>query len=182
MLAITVDGSLADWNGRTSATLTAAQAEYLRPAATPAAANLSSRLWTACSGDYMLIAGIITDTAIYSPGDFPLYVGDSAEVQIDGLADGIVRPGQDDHDVFIGQNSTIKDYGIPMVATVIARTTPSSNWRYEVAIPLSELWGTLGAGSEISTTLSLYDRDTSTPTPPASADRVMVGPSWRWNW
>lgn len=130
----------------------------------------------------MMIAGIITDTAIYSPGDFPLYVGDAVEVQIDGLADGIVRPGQDDHDVFIGQNSTIKDYGIPMVATVVARTTPSSNWRYEVAIPLSELWGTLGAGSDIDTILSLYDRDTATPVAPAAADRVMVGPSWRWNW
>lgn len=130
----------------------------------------------------MLMAGIITDTQVYSPGDFPLYVGDAAGIQIDGLADDIVRPGQDDHEVFIGQNSVIKDYGVPMVATVVARTTPASNWRFEVAIPLSEVWGTLGGGSDITTIYSLYDRDTATPVAPAAADRIMVSPTRLWNW
>lgn len=182
-IAATIDGNLAEWRFRSSQPLTAANAEYLRPAATPIAADLSGRLWVACSGDNLLIAGLITDTVILDPFDIAGYIfaGDAAEVQIDGLADGLIRPGQDDHDLAISSGGQAFDYSIPLSATVVAAKTPGSNWRFELSMPLDSIWSGLGTGSDIYTTMALYDRDTTgTPTPPAAADQIMVGPRWTW--
>lgn len=182
-LAVTIDGSLTEWVSRSSQSLSATNAIYLQPAATPSAADLSARLWTACSGSSLIMAGIITDTVILEPsGD--LSNGDAAQIAIDGLADGIVRPGQDDHDLFISPGGVLRDYqrGLPG-ATVVARQTPGSNWRFEMSVPLSAIWNTLGSGDPIDAVLGLWDRDTSaTPVPgaPAGPDQIMIGPVWRY--
>ena len=158
----------------------------MRPASpTPSAADLSGRLWVACSGDDLIIAGIITDTVILDPFDVGGYVfsGDTAEIQIDGLSDNLTRPGQDDHDFFIASSGRAFDYSLPLAATVVAAQTPGSNWRFELSVPLDSIWPGLGTGSDIDTVLALYDRDTAgTPVPPnvAAADQVMVGPRWVW--
>jgi hypothetical protein len=182
-LAVTIDGSLAEWVSRSSQSLSAANAQYINPLATPSAADLSARLWTACSGSSLIMAGIITDTVILEPsGD--LSNGDAAQIAIDGLADGIVRPGQDDHDLFISPGGVLRDFqrGVPG-ATVVARQTPGSNWRFEISVPLSAIWAQLGSGDPIDVVLGLWDRDTSaTPVPgaPAGPDQIMIGPIWRY--
>lgn len=182
-IAATIDGSLAEWLSKPSQLLTGSSAVYVYPVATPSAADLSSRLWVACSGSNLLMAGIITDTTILDPFDIGglIFAGDAAEIQIDGLADGLVRPGQDDHDFYIAPGGQAFDYNLPLAATVVARQTPGSNWRFELSIPLSSIWTGLATGSDIDTILSLYDRDTTgTPTPPAAQDQTMIGPRWRW--
>jgi len=181
-LAVTMDGSLAEWTSRPSQALSAANAQYINPLATPSAADLSGRMWLACNGANLVMAGIITDTVILEPaGD--LYNGDAAEISVDGLADGIVRPLQDDHDLFVSPGGQLRDYQYAVPgATVVARSTPGSNWRFELSVPLSYIWTTLASGGNIDTVLGLWDRDTSaTPVPgaPAGPDQIMIGPRWR---
>jgi hypothetical protein len=71
-----------------------------------------------------MVAGVITDSVV-TEGVGAIYVGDAAQVQIDGLGDSISRPGQDDHDVFVNPAGQHSAENRPMVgATVVARTTP----------------------------------------------------------
>lgn len=181
-IAVTVDGSLAEWSGRPSQSLSASNAQYIYPAATPSAADLSAKVWIACSGANLMMAGVITDSVVLQPeGD--LANGDAIEMLIDGLADDISRPGQDDHDLFVAPDGKALDYARPLLATVVARTTPGSNWRFEMSVPLSVIWTTLGSGDDIKITLGLWDRDAvTTPTPgaPAGPNQVMIGPRERW--
>jgi len=182
-LSITVDGSLADWGWATPMYLNAANAEYMMPAATPSAADLSGAFWLACSGNSLIVAGVITDSVtMVGLGD--IYVGDAAQIQIDGINDGITRPGQDDHDLFVNPDGLLLDYGRPVPgATVVARTTPASNWRFEMSIPLAQIWAQITGGSLVGRRFGLHDND-ATPTPlpggtPSadSVDRVMIGPA-----
>ena len=177
-----MDGSLAEWTVSTPMYLNAANAAYINPAATPAAADLSAAFWMACSGTNLLVAGVITDSVVMvGAGD--IYVGDAAQVQIDGLNDNITRPGQDDHDLFVNPDGLLLNYSRPVAgATVVARTTPASNWRFEMSIPLSEIWSLITNGSIVGRRFGLHDND-ATPTPlpggtPSadSVDRVMIGP------
>lgn len=172
-LSITIDGSLADWGSATPITLSAANAAYVLPAATPSAADVSGKFWLACSGADLLVAGIISDTVIMTPVALP--AGDSALIRVDGLADGIVRPGQDDHDFFIGSNGAILDYSRPPAgATVVAAITPGSNWRFEARLPLSSIWSDLSTSAVLGYVLGLYDRDTTaTPGP----EKVLISPA-----
>jgi len=173
-LAITVDGSLADWLAiATPMYLNASNAAYLMPAATPSAADLSGAFWVSCSGNDIIIAGVITDTVIINPPGALLTVGDAAQIMIDGRADGIVRPGQDDHDLFVDPLGRLLDYNRPVPgATVVARVTPGSNWRFEMSVPIAHLWVGLRAGSTMGLRFGLFDNDgTATPGP----DRVMIG-------
>jgi hypothetical protein len=173
-LAVTVDGSLADWVAiATPMYLNAANAAYIQPAATPSAANLSGAFWLSCSDDDLVIAGLITDTLIISSTTNLVSVGDAAQIKIDGLADGITRPGQDDHDLFVDPLGRLVNYNRPVPgATVVARTTPASNWRFEMSVPIAELWALLKGGSTIGHVFGLHDNDgTATPGP----DRVMIG-------
>ena len=179
---MTIDGNLAEWNGQPSQSLNGLNAQYLRPAATPSAADLSAKVWLACSGANLIMAGVITDSVILEPvGD--LSNGDAIEIAIDALADGINRPGQDDHDVFISPAGRVRDYELPFGATVVARTTPGSNWRFEMSVPLPVIWAGLSSGDPIDTILGLWDRDTSAtavPGSPQGPDQVMIGPRQRW--
>lgn len=155
---------------------------YLAPAApTPSAANTSGAFWMACSGNTLLVAGVITDSVVYA-GAGDIYVGDAAQIQIDGKGDGITRPMQDDHDFFVDTLSNLLDYNLPVTgATVVARSTPGSNWRFEMSIPLSSIWTGIGNGSNIGKLYGIWDNDiTPTPRPGGtpsldSVDRVMIG-------
>ena len=105
------------------------------------------------------------------------------EIAIDALADGINRPGQDDHDLFVSPDGRAMDYQVPVAATVVARTTPGSNWRFEMSVPLSVIWTGLGSGDDLDVILGLWDRDTTaTPVPgaPAGPDQIMIGPPQNW--
>lgn len=183
ILPVTVDGSLAEWVATTITprAMNATNARYVVPAATPAGADLSGLYWSACSGNELMIAAVITDSVIMEPGA-DLTIGDAMELIIDGLNDGIVRPLQDDHDLFIGPASRYPiDYNRPMAgATVVARQTPGSNWRYEMRIPLVSIWADVFP-SNIGLVWGLWDNDV-TPTPVASgtpgidaADQTMIG-------
>jgi hypothetical protein len=176
----TIDGNLAEWANATPQYLKASNRVYLAPGApTPSAADLSSAWWVACSGNNLLVAGVITDSVVIN-GVGDIYVGDAAEVQIDGLGDNITRPGQDDHSFMFNPAGLAIDGNRPIPgATVVARTTPGSNWRFEMSIPLSSIWEPIGAN--IGKVFGLWDNDT-TPTPlpggtPAAdtVDQVMVG-------
>lgn len=179
----TIDGNLAEWSGRPSQLLSAASAQYTYPAETPSAADLSAEFWLGCSGADLIMAAVITDSVVIAP-DGDLANGDAMEILIDGLADGIVRPGQDDHDLFVSPDGKAMDYLRPVLATVVAKTTPGSNWRFEMSVPLSVIWETLGSGDMVDVTLGLWDQDTviTTPTPgaPAGPDQVMIGPKQSW--
>ena len=182
-MAVTIDGSLAEWVGEPSQLLTAGNAQYIQPGATPSAADLSGRLWVACSGTKLIVAGIITDTVILEPvGD--LTNGDAAEISVDALADGIVRPRQDDHDLFVSPAGRLRDYQYAVPgATVVAVQTPGSNWRFELSVPWAYVWPYIGSGDPLDTVLGLWDRDVATtPTPgaPAGPDQLMIGPRWSW--
>jgi hypothetical protein len=150
-------------------------------APTPSAANLSAAFWLACSGSDLLVAGIITDSVVMvGAGD--IYVGAAAQMSIDALNDGTTRPGQDDHEFMVNPDGLLLNYRRPVPgATVVARTTPASNWRFEMSVPLSSLWP-LSSGDVIGYLFALWDNDT-TPTPypsgtigPDSVDRILVGP------
>lgn len=181
-LGVTVDGNLTEWSGATSQLLTAANATYLRPAATPTDADMSGRLYVACSGSDLLLAGIIYDESVLDPGTGNVFAGDTVEIKIDGLADGLTRPGQDDHEIIITSGGKAFNYSVPIDADVATASTAGSQWRFEMAIPLDDIWSGLGVGSNIDTYLGIYDRDTvGTPVPPAAADQVMTGPRWRWS-
>lgn len=166
--------------------MTASNRRYLMPLTpTPSAADLSGRLYVACNGSYLSIAGIMTDTQIYSPtGD--LATGDSIEVLIDGRNDGLYRPRQDDHDLFFDPagNAQDRDLAYPLKATVVAVVTPGSNWRFEANIPLTQVWRLIRKDSKIKVTFGLYDQDVAitTPTPgaPSGPSQVMIGPPKVW--
>jgi hypothetical protein len=171
---VTVDGSLADWVAlATPIYLRPSNAAYIQPAATPSAADLSAAFWLSCSGTNIIVAGLITDTLIVSSTTNLLTVGDAAQIKIDGLNDGITRPRQDDHDLFVGPLGRLLDYNRPVVgATVVARTTPGSNWRFEMSIPIAQIWSSLTGGSTIGRTFGLHDNDNvATPGP----DQIMIG-------
>lgn len=179
----TVDGNIAEWANATPQYLSASNDVYLAPLATPSAADMSAAYWVACSGNDLLVAGVITDSVpMQGVGD--IYVGDAAQIMIDGTNDGITRPGQDDHDYFVDTQSRALDYNRPIPgATVVARTTPGSNWRFEMKVPLSAIWASIGNGSALGYTFGLWDNDT-TPTPlpggtPSAdtVDQVMIGPN-----
>ena len=179
----TVDGNIAEWANATPQYLSAANRVYLAPGApTPSAADASAAYWLACSGNDLLVAGVITDS-VPMAGVGDIYVGDAAQVIIDGLNDGITRPGQDDHDFFVDTQSRALDYNRPITgATVVARSTPGSNWRFEMKVPLSAIWAGIGNGSALGYTFGIWDNDT-TPTPlpggtPSAdtVDQVMIGP------
>ena len=184
ILAATVDGSLAEWTSKTPQYLSASNRVYLAPGAPPpSAADMSAAFWMACSGNNLMVAGVITDSVVMD-GVGAIYVGDAAQVRIDGLGDGITRPGQDDHDVFVNPAGAHSAENRPMAgATVVARTTPGSNWRFEMSIPLSSIWLGIGNGSIIGKAWGLWDTDvTPTPLPggtPAmdAVDQVMLGPA-----
>jgi hypothetical protein len=178
---VTIDADLSDWTTVTPQLLSASNDVYLFPTQTPTAGDLSGSLWIACNGAYLTVAGIMTDTQIFDPGG-TLSNGDAFELSIDARADGITRPRQDDHDLFLSPAGAIRDYNIPIVATVVA-TTEADNWRFEANIPLSEIWRLLGTGSEISAYYGLWDRDTAaTPVPgsPSGPGQVMIGPTRIW--
>lgn len=170
-MAATIDGNLAEWSGRPSQVVSAGNASYLRPETTPSAADLSARFWTACSGSDLLFAGVITDTQIVAPSG-SIFEGDAAEIAVDALGDGIVRPRQDDHDIFVDPSGRAQDYGYPLEATVVARATPGSNWRFEMRVPLAAIWATLANGNTINVIYGIYDND-------AGATQVMIGPRTR---
>jgi hypothetical protein len=183
VLAVTVDGSLGDWAASTPVLLNAGNAEYLSPLdPTPSAADMSGAFWMACSGNDLLVAGVITDSVVIS-GTGNIYVGDAAQVSIDGRNDApITRPGQDDHDIMVDPLSRHVSYNRPLVGvTVVARTTPGSNWRFEMRVPFSSLWSGITAGGTIGRLYGIWDNDT-TPTPnalgtpgPDQVDQIMVG-------
>lgn len=178
-IAATIDGSLAEWAGRPSQALSAANRAYLQPGTpTPSAADLSGRLWVACSGSDLLLAAIMTDSVqIDGAGD--VWIGDSIEVQVDALNDGLTRPGQDDHDLMFALDGRAQDYNYPLEATVVARATPGSNWRVEARIPLTAIWQYVASGQQIGTRLGLWDNDTATS--PDVVDQVMVSPKATWS-
>lgn len=176
----TIDGNLAEWANATPVYLNAANRAYLAPLIpTPSAADMSGAFWMACSGNNLLVAGVITDSVVMA-GVGDIYVGDAAQVSIDGKGDGITRPGQDDHDFMVDTASNLLDYNRPVTgATVVARSTPGSNWRFEMSVPLSSIWTPLGAN--IGRLFGIWDNDT-TPTPlpggtPSAdtVDQVMIG-------
>jgi len=178
----TVDGNIAEWANATPQYLSASNRAYLAPLVpTPSAADLSGAFWVACSGNTLLVAGVITDSVVMD-GVGDIYVGDAAEVQIDGKGDGITRPLQDDHSYMIDTASNLLDYNLPVTgATVVARSTPGSNWRFEMSVPLSSVWEGIGNGSIVGKLFGLWDNDT-TPTPlpggtPSldTVDQVMIG-------
>ena len=140
----TVDGNIAEWANATPQYLSASNRVYLAPGApTPSAADMSAAYWLACSGNDLLVAGVITDSVVMA-GVGDIYVGDAAQIMVDGLNDGITRPGQDDHDFFVDTQSRALDYNLPIPgATVVARSTPGSNWRFEFKIPLSSIWAAM---------------------------------------
>jgi hypothetical protein len=182
VLAATIDGNLAEWAAATPQLLNAGNAAYINPAATPSTADMSGAFWMACSGVNLLVAGIITDSVVIS-GTGDIYVGDAAQVSIDGRNDGITRPGQDDHDIMIDPLSRHLSYNRPLAgATVVARTTPGSNWRFEALIPFSSIWSGVTAGATIGRLYGIWDNDT-TPTPNPTGtpfvldavDQVMLG-------
>lgn len=172
-LAVTVDGSLADWASATPMYLNAGNAAYLLPAATPSAADLSGAFWLACSGSDLLVAGLITDTQVITPGGALLSIGDAAQIALDGAGDGIVRPGQDDQDVFVAPDGRAASYDRPIPgATVAAAVTPGTGWRFEMRLPLASIWARLMSGSTFGRIFGLHDADgTATPGP----DQVMIG-------
>jgi hypothetical protein len=174
-LSITVDGSLADWGAATPIVLNAGNAAYLAPAATPSAADLSGQFWVSCQGEVVVVGGVISDTVVITPTMLP--AGDAALTRIDGLDDGIVRPGQDDHDFYIGADGRILDFNRPPTGTtVVARITPGSRWQFEASLPWSSIWSGLDNGDIIRLVFGLYDRDTTaTPGP----DQVMISGSRR---
>lgn len=183
-MAAVIDGSLSEWSGKPSMSLSASSADYIQPGTpTPSVADLSGRLWFGCSSDSLSIAGVMTDTTILEPPGDDLSIGDAIEVLLDGLNDGINRPGQDDHDLMMAPDGRVADYGISSAADVVTRSTPGSNWRFEMSIPFTDIWTGVGAGSTIGARFGLLDRDTTTPTPgaPVGPDQIMLGP-WRlWN-
>ena len=170
----TIDGNLAEWTQTPPAVLNAATAEYLAPATpTPAIADSSGSFWVSCSGSNLIVAGLIQDTEIATPGP-DIFSGDTAEVQIDALADGITRPRQDDHDLLFGADGRHVDYNRPIAgATVVAIITPGANWRFEASIPLAKIWTPLAAGSVIDTWNSIWDND-------GGSLQVMTGPKRSW--
>lgn len=128
------------------------------------------------------MAGTIYDEELYLPtGD--LTNGDAFEISIDALHDGINRPGQDDHDIFIGADGRVLDYNAPVPATIAVSSNPGSSWSFEVAIPLTEIWPPLTSGDDIDAINGLWDRDSAaTPIPgaPLGPYQIMIGPTVRW--
>lgn len=181
--AITIDGNLSDWSGYDSRTVTAENAIYINPASpTPSISDLSSVFYLTCSGADLVMAGTIYDEELYLPtGD--LTNGDAFEVSIDALHDGINRPGQDDHDIFVGADGRVLDYNAPVPATIAVSSNPGSSWSFEVAIPLTEIWPPLTSGDDIDAINGLWDRDSAaTPIPgaPLGPYQIMIGPTVRW--
>lgn len=181
MTSATIDGSLAEWTWATPMYLNADNAVYLQPLSpAPSAADLSGAFWLACNGADLLVAGVITDSVVIQ-GVGDIYVGDAAQIVVDGLNDMIVRPGQDDAELMVNPAGDLRTYNRPVAgATVVARTTPASNWRFEMRVPWSALWERIDAGWTLGYTFGLWDNDT-TPTPvagtpgPDTVDRVMMG-------
>ena len=173
-LAITVDGSLGDWGSATPIYVNPANAAYIQPAETPSAADLRGEFWAACSGNDLLLAGRIWDNMVKPPSTgADLGGGDAAQILLDGLNDGIVRPGQDDLDVFVGANGVAEASNRPIPgATAAVGVTAGSNWRFELRLPLTSIWTELTNGSILGRLFGLFDNDGAVPGP----DQIMIGP------
>lgn len=181
-LAVTVDGSLAEWSAVTPVALDASAARYVAPPSPtptasptpggntptpqPISADISGSFACAWSGSNLYVSGVITDDSVNVPvGAYRN--GDSALVALDGRGDGYNRLRQDDHDLYIpapgaGITGTVRvlDYGnIPIAVTTVYSDT-ASGWQFEMLIPAGvHNAGTLSASKFVIYTFGLYDND-----------------------
>lgn len=160
-LAVTVDGSLAEWSASAGFTLDAASVAYLFPLTpTPSAADAAGTFYCGWSADNILyVAGVITDSVVITPTG-SLSFGDAAEIGLDALADGPQRPLRDDHDIFIGPSARVRDFDVYGLAATAAVSLTVSGWQFELAVPsTTHNGGALTAGKRVGLTFGYIDND-----------------------
>ena len=136
---VTVDANLADWAAipATPMPLSAANAAYIWPAATPSVADLSGLFKCAHSADTLFLSGVITDSVLYQ--DSAPVDDDAAQIALDALGDGFLRLRGDDHELTITQDGRLRDLATLPITATVATTLTVAGWQFEIGIPKSVL-------------------------------------------
>jgi hypothetical protein len=170
--AVTVDGSLSDWASipATPVLLSAANAAYIWPAATPSTSDLSASFQCAHSADALLISGIITDSVRYA--DSAPIDDDAVQIGVDGWGDGFLRLGADDHEVLVASDGRLRDFASLQITATTAISTTVGGWQFELRIPQATLELQSLFGRVINLVYGLIDDDDG-----GDADQVMTAPT-----
>jgi hypothetical protein len=125
------------------------------PTPTPGVNELT--LWCTHSASALYLAGIITDTRIYSAtGNF----SDTLVLALDGWGDGFTRLGYDDRELFIGPNGRIRDFGSYPVTATVGVSLTASGWQFEVGLDRHLLGDAkLSPGAQVGAAFELRDVD-----------------------
>jgi|GEM_PF-4762500 len=185
--AVTPDGSLTEWSSVTGVQLNAQRAAYIGPpvwtatatytpgptaTGTPPTSTPTMALPTPtktpdaqgvfyCAhpgADYLALAGVITDTAVYTPTT-DLQLGDAVELRLDGALDGLAAWGEDDRDILLGVNGYAQDYFRRPLTATIGVAFSATGWQWEMLLPAEVLGaGDLTAGRVIGLLFGYLDR------------------------
>jgi len=157
VLAVTLDGSLAEWGAVTPYVLTQDAAQQVWPAGPPPAPlELAGKFWCAHAGAYIYFAGYITDTTVISPTG-SVANGDAARIAIDGWADGLLRFLLDDHDLFVGSDGQVWDFEVYPRHADAATAKNAVGWQFEVRVLAADLEAPTTVGSVIGLTFGVQD-------------------------
>ncbi len=158
-----LDGDLSDWPGVPLLDLDAATAEYIYPAdPIPTTDDLSTTLYCGWTGNDLILAGLVRDDHIYRDSGAQVWLDDSIEFGIDGLADRVFHYMQDDHQITAATDGMLSDFGQYTVpGASIATRLVAGGWQFELRLPSSALGaGTFSRGKQIGFTVGLNDDDT----------------------
>ncbi|MCX6786850.1 MAG: hypothetical protein NTU85_03515 [Candidatus Kaiserbacteria bacterium] len=154
-LAVALDGSLGEWAAVTPQTVISTTAVYTWPL-TPTVTSLGGDFRCAHNGANIFFAGTITDTAVISPTG-SVENGDAARVAVDGWADGLMRFLLDDHDLLVGSDGRVVDFGVYPILAMAVTTVTASGWQFEMSAPLASFEAGTAAGTVVGLTFGIND-------------------------
>lgn len=109
-------------------------------------------------GAYLALAGVITDSVIYTPTT-NLALGDAVELRLDGAMDGQGWLRADDRDVLLGLSGRAVDYFRRPLSVTIGISVTATGWQWEMLLPADQLGaGTLTAGRVVGLLFGYLDR------------------------
>ena len=157
-----LDGELTEWTGLSLLGLSAGNADYLNPPdPTPTASDLAATLFCGWQTDALVLAGVIQDNIIVRDSGAQIWLDDSIELGIDGLADRLFKYMEDDHQITLASDGTLTDFGesaVPDASRAVRMVT--GGWQFELRLPTSALHiGWLSEYQRLGFTVGLNDDD-----------------------
>ncbi|NOZ51425.1 MAG: DNRLRE domain-containing protein, partial [Chloroflexi bacterium] len=156
----TIDGDLSDWLLNTPLRLDANDASYFS-GLLPTPADLSASLWARWDAENLYLAAQVQDEKAVIDSDGQLWNDDSVEFALDGENDNnSYSASGGDHQFTVRRDGVVNDRGQWTNGVTAAVQQQSTGYTIELAIPRSQLGGTvLQAGAVLGFNLGLNDDD-----------------------